>query len=313
MTVPEPVAVVVPTFNGVGELPRLLEGIAAQQGPFRPDVIAIDSGSTDGTLELLQAQGVRVLTVERGRFNHGETRNRALQAASARFAVLTVQDAVPVGSRWLESLVLPLAADPTLAGTWARQLPHESASRVTRHYQSRWLGASATPRIAGPMTSIALDALAPPLRHQLCAFDNVCSCVRMSVWSDHPFPPAVFAEDVEWASIVIRVGHRLAFVPDAVVRHSHDRSVGYELRRTRLAHARLHRLFGLATVPTVAALARSVATSVPLHIGLAAQEPHARGRAIARAVGLAVAWPLGQYLGVRDARAGRVPRVVKGV
>ncbi|MEO7270644.1 MAG: glycosyltransferase [Vicinamibacterales bacterium] len=313
MTSAESIAVVVPTWNGVTELPRLLEALAAQQGRFRPEVIAVDSGSTDGTLDLLHARGVRVLTLAPQRFNHGDARNRGLAVVETPFAVLTVQDAVPVGPRWLESLVLPLMADATLAGTWARQLPHEGASRITRHYHAGWIGASATPRIAGPLTSLELDAVAPAHRHALCAFDNVCACIRMSVWRDHPFPAAVFAEDLEWASDVLRVGGRLAFVPEAVVRHSHDRSVGYELRRTRLAHARLHRLFGLSTVPSLPSLAGAVARSVPLHIGLAAREPRHRARAMARGLGLAVAWPLGQYLGARDSRAGRVPAAVRGV
>jgi len=301
-----PVAVVVPTFNGLKDLPGLLQAIGAQRGRFRPEVIAVDSGSTDGTVDLLRSHGVPVVQLEAGAFNHGDARNRALQAVDTPFAVLTVQDAVPVGSDWLEALVAPLVDDGSLAGTWARQRPHEQASRLTRHYHARWCGASAAPRVAGPLTSAALDALSPAERHQACAFDNVCSCIRMAVWREHPFPPAPFAEDIEWAAIVLRAGHRLAFVPEAAVRHSHERPVAYELRRTRLAHARLHRLFGLSTVPSLAALAHAVATSVPLHLRLAWQEPRDRAHAVARALGLAVAWPLGQYLGARDGirRAG---------
>ena len=308
------VAVVVPTFNGLPDVARLLDALAGQQGRFRPEVIAIDSGSTDGTVDLLHSRGARVLPLDHLRFNHGAARNRALQSVNTAFAVLMVQDAVPAGPRWLDALVTPLLEDPSLAGTWARQLPHRDASRLTRHYHSGWLGASASARIAGPLTSAALDALAPADRHAVCAFDNVCSCIRMSVWRDRPFPAAPFGEDIEWASLVLRLGHRLAFVPDAVVWHSHERPVSYELRRTRLAHAHLHRLFGLVTVPSAGALVRSIAVSLPLHVRLAAQEPRERRtRAMARAVGLAVAWPLGQYLGARDSRAGRTPRGVEGV
>ncbi len=310
----ESVAIVVPTFNGAKEVSRLLDAIAAQEGRFRPSVIAIDSGSADGTVSILQSRGVRVLPVGAGRFNHGVARNCALESVATPFAVLMVQDAVPVGPHWLEALVTPLLEDASLAGTWARQLPHEEASLITRYYHSRWMGSATAPRIAGPLTSAAFEALPPADRHAVCAFDNVCSCIRMSVWREHPFPAAPFGEDIEWASIVLRAGHRLAFVPDAVVQHSHERPVSYELRRTRLAHARLHRLFGLSTVPSTAALARSVAVTVLLHFRLAAQEPGSRrGRAIARALGLAVAWPLGQYLGARDSRAGRIPDSVEGV
>jgi rhamnosyltransferase len=308
-----PVAVVIPTLDGGADLRRLLAAIAAQEGRFSPQIVAVDSGSTDGSLDVLRSYGARIVALEPGTFNHGAARNRALETVDAAFAVLVVQDAVPVGARWLEALVTPLMEDASLAGTWARQLPDEAASCLARYYHSRWLGAAAAPRIAGPLTGEELSAMSPAGRHAACAFDNVCSCVRMAVWRREPFPAAPFAEDLEWAVNVMRAGHRLAFIPEAVVRHSHDRPVLYELRRTRLGHARLHSLFGLRTVPSVAALARAVAASVPLHVGLAWREPERRSRALGRALGLAVAWPLGQYLGARDSRLGRAPREVRGV
>ena len=70
-------------------------------------------------------------------------------------------------------------------------------------------------------------------------------------------------------------------------------------------HQRLHALFGLATIPTAGALIRSVAATVPLHMRLAAGERTRRVRAIARAAGLALALPVGQYLGALSSRTGR--------
>ena len=299
------VAVVIPTRNGGACLAGLLDAIEMQEGRFRPTVVAIDSGSTDGTLDLLRARQARVLTVAPGEFNHGDTRNRALQTVTAQYAVLTVQDALPVSRRWLDALVGPLVADASLAATWARQQPREDASHIAAHYLSHWAGADSKARMAGPLSAEQLSRLTPDARHLACAFDNVCSSVRMSVWRAHPFPAAPFAEDIEWAREVMVAGHRIAFVPDAVVRHSHDRSVSYELRRTYLAHQRLHALFGLTTIPTAGALLRSVSSSLALHVRLAAAERAGRGRALARGVGLAVALPLGQYLGARADREGR--------
>ena len=128
-----------------------------------------------------------------------------------------------------------------------------------------------------------------------------------------PLPAARFAEDLEWASIVLQAGHRLAFVPAAVVRHSHDRPVRYELQRTYLVHQRLHTLFGLSTIPTLGALARAIGELAarctfvsPLENARAAD-----ARSV-RAAGLAVAWPLGQYLGGRAARDGHERLEVDG-
>jgi rhamnosyltransferase len=135
----------------------------------------------------------------------------------------------------------------------------------------------------------------------------------MSAWRAHPFPRASFAEDIEWGMDVLLAGYRLAFVPEAVVRHSHERPVSYELRRTYVAHQRLRALFGLATIPSVTALMRAIGSSLPLYVRLAAGEQSQRTRAVARAVGLGVAWPLGQYLGNKSVRDGRELLRVRGV
>jgi GT2 family glycosyltransferase len=124
----------------------------------------------------------------------------------------------------------------------------------------------------------------------------------------HPFPAATIAEDVEWARAVLLAGHRLAYVPSAAVVHSHHRSARYELDRTYLVHQRLHALFGLTTVPTARHLARAITISLAAH-GRCVLADRARGGATLaawwRAAALAVAFPLGQYLGARSSRTGR--------
>jgi rhamnosyltransferase len=313
MTAGTDVAVVVPTLNGGADLGHLLDAISAQEGPFRPAVIAIDSGSTDGTLDVLRAHGARILTVAPGEFNHGETRNLALRSVETDFAILTVQDALPSSRNWLAALAGPLASDSSLAGTWARQCPRKDASRLTTHYLSTWIGAQTSPRTVGPVPAEAFAALTPGERHLACAFDNVCSCIRVSVWRQHLFRRTPIAEDLEWALDVLEAGYRLAFVPDAVVWHSHERNSWYELRRTYVVHQRLQALFGLSTIPDIGSLFRAFASTLPLHVRLAAGEPRRRVRALGRAAGLAVAFPLGQYLGARSARENREFLDVRGV
>ena len=100
-------------------------------------------------------------------------------------------------------------------------------------------------------------------------------------------------------------GATLAFVPGAAVRHSHERSIRYELHRTYLVHQQLQAIFGLVTVPTIGSLFRAVATAVPANTRIAVREPAHRLRAVARGAALGVAQPLGQYLGARSSREQR--------
>src|SRR5690349_5824760 len=116
------VPIVIPTRNAGRALEEVLAAIAAQDGPFQAEIIAIDSGSTDGTVATLKRHGARVLSVPPGLFNHGQTRNEALAHTEGQCAVLLVQDAVPATRGWLSALVQPLFDDPSIAGTFARQV-----------------------------------------------------------------------------------------------------------------------------------------------------------------------------------------------
>ena len=220
------IPIIIPTRNAGPMLDDVLSAIAGQAGRFEPEIVAIDSGSTDGTVDRLEAQrrdGPRAFSLDE--FNHGQTRNDALKAVDGDFAVLLVQDAIPASPTWLSALVQPLLDDPAVAGTFARQVPTHGRA-ASRHTTSR----SGSRRDRSRARSVrsrpeAFAGMSPPDRHAICAFDNVCSCIRISVWNDHPFAATPIGEDLEWARDVLLAGHKLAYVPGAVVEHSHERSI----------------------------------------------------------------------------------------
>jgi rhamnosyltransferase len=219
--------------------------------------------------------------------------------------VLTVQDARPVGRSWLSALLEPLRTDPRVAGSFARQVPRSNASPLARFYLQQWIAAQSCPRIVA-LGPAELNALAPLAQLDRCAFDNVCSCIRRSVWQRFPFPTTPIAEDIEWCRTVLLAGHRIAFQPEALVEHSHDRPARYELTRTWLLHQRLHDLFGIRTIPSLGSLVRSVVSSVRCHGQLLREAGVRRGSAEwRRAMALALAWPLGQFLGGWTADRGQ--------
>ena len=307
------VSIVIPTWNAGPLLEQVLAAIESQDSGYVREIVAIDSGSTDGSVERLLRHGATVLHAERTRFNHGDTRNAALSRVRGAFAVLLVQDAVPASHSWLSALIDPLVTDEAVAGSFARQAPAPGASSVTTYYLSKWAAAGDEPRVAGPLTREDFARMSPHERHAMCAFDNVCSCIRVSAWRAHPFRTTAIAEDLEWARDVLLDGYRLVYTPAAVVRHSHERSIHYELPRTYLVHQRLQTLFGLSTIPTVSSLVRSVAATVPVNARIAARDRHRRARAVLRAAALGVAMPLGQYLGARSAREGRELLRTRGI
>lgn len=315
MTDPQ-VSVLLLTYNGLATLPAVLDGIAAQTTDWPVEVVAIDSGSSDGTLDLLAARVDRLVRIPSGEFNHGLTRNRGIAACHGEFVVLLVQDAVPIGTTWLAELTRPLLTDPSVAGTFARQRPRPDASALTRYYYGRsWMAKGDTARIASIASREDFRARSPMEQLDLCTFDDVCSCVRRAVWDRIPFRHTPIAEDLEWAMDVLLAGFRLAYVPEAAVMHSHDRSAAYELKREYLVHRRLHELFGVRTIPTLRHLMWAFAVMVPAHARCLVRDERRPLRVgeVIRALTLAFAFPLGQYLGGLSGAKGWQMVDVKGV
>ena len=295
------VSIVMPTRNGMATLPAVLDAISCQRVDFQFEIIAVDSASSDGTADLLRSRVDRVIGISDDAFDHGLTRNLGIQQAKGELVVLLVQDALPASDLWLAALTAPLFADQSVAGSFARQLPRPDASAVTRYYLELSAASSTVARTIAVADSAELDGLDPMAQFERCVFDNVCSCIRRSIWTEHRFRPTPIAEDIEWAREVLLAGYKLAYVPDAEVIHSHDRSPWYEFERTYTLHRRLYELFRLRTIPTAPLLVRAIASSLVVH--LRRQPPLAIGGSV-RAMALAFAWPLGQYLGALSALKG---------
>ena len=91
------VSAIIPTKGGAATLPALLAALAREATRVPLEIVAIDSGSRDGTVELLRGAGATVLDLGGRPFGHASARNRA--AASARGAVLLflTQDVEQIG------------------------------------------------------------------------------------------------------------------------------------------------------------------------------------------------------------------------
>ncbi|TFG94727.1 MAG: glycosyltransferase, partial [Myxococcales bacterium] len=294
------VSVLLLTLDAMRGLPELWGRLAEQEIDARVEIVAVDSGSSDGTAEFLEPRVDRFVRIPRERFNHGTTRNLGIETCRGEAVALLVQDALPAGPCWLSELV-DAVRDEAVAGAFSRQIPAPGASALSRQQLAGWVAAELAPRRTR-LSPQAFASLSPLERMRACAFDNVSSLVRREVWRQHPFPETPIAEDIAWGKRVLLAGWELAYAPGSAVFHSHDRSLRYELARTRLLHEELQRLFGLEAVGSLGDLVRcKAAQMVGERDGDRADEVRAP-REWLRVLGLACVWPTAQYLGVRRAR-----------
>jgi GT2 family glycosyltransferase len=119
------VAVVIPTWNSAALLPRLLDSLAAQSEPI--ELLAVDNGSEDGTVELLRERGIPHLTLGR---NTGFA--PAVDLGAARTAapfVMPLNADTELEPGCVGALLVALEADPGLGGVAPRILQLEGEAR----------------------------------------------------------------------------------------------------------------------------------------------------------------------------------------
>ena len=217
------VSVVIPVKDGGDDLRRCLDGIRRQELDAEVEIVVVDSGSTDGSVEAARDRGARVHEIPPQEFNHGATRNLGADLARGDVLVFVSQDAEPLGLRWLASLVSPLARDEGLAGVYGRQLAREDAVPPERYFLGFLYGAERRVQSVRPPLEVSMETT---------LFSNANSAIRRSAWERYRFADdIIMSEDQEWSRRVLLDGWRIAYEPRAAVRHSHPYTIASAFRR----------------------------------------------------------------------------------
>jgi rhamnosyltransferase len=220
--------VVIPTKNAARSIDRVLSAVFRQDYPPGFEVLVVDSGSDDETLDIAARYPARTLAIQPSEFNHGGTRNLGAESTRGEYIVFLTHDAEPAGDRWLANLVAPFAGDREIAGCFGRHTANTTsdpidARNLERHFAN-----------FGDQTRVF--RLEPGKDYgdsqwMYDFFSDNNSALRRTVWREHPFPITNMAEDQQWARLVMKVGYAKAYVPDAVVMHSHSYPAREWLRR----------------------------------------------------------------------------------
>lgn len=242
------ISVVIPVKNGQRYLDSVLKAIFSQEINARFEVIIIDSGSTDITLDIIRQYPIRLYQIPEKEFNHGLTRNLGISKAYGKYIVLLTQDAIPYNNYWMKNLIDNLKRDQHVAGVYSMQTSHRDAHPLTQIRVNRFFTADKIRRESWIDKIQDYNKLSPNEKHRLCNFDNVSSCIRKAVWEEIPFPKADFGEEIEWSKNVLEKGYKIVYEPDSIVYHSHDLSIFDWYKRNLINFNKLSTLFGVNTI-----------------------------------------------------------------
>jgi rhamnosyltransferase len=220
------------TLNADPWLRELLDSVRRQKTDFEYEVLLIDSGSTDKTLEITaEYPEVRLHQIPNSEFGHGKTRNLAAQLSQADFMVYLTHDAVPAHDYWLTEMLRPFDLNPKVACVFGKQIPRfDCCPTVKRDIINLFASfgpdhftmvAQANPILGGQASKDAIGF-----------FSDVNSAVRRDLLvGEIPYRNINYAEDQAFGRDVTEAGLYKVYAPLGSVIHSHSYPPFKYLRR----------------------------------------------------------------------------------
>jgi len=246
-TIDAKVSVIIPTLNAGREFGWLLRKLKAQQGVLGIEIVVVDSGSTDGTVDRAQDAGARVIAIRPEEFTHSYSRNLGADQASGDYLLFMVQDAYPIGDYWLYGMLrylLDHADEELVAASCAEYSRSDSDmmydSMINTHY--KFLGCLEFDRIGEHCGD---DHMALRSRGQL---SDVSCLISRACFQQFRYR-GNYAEDLDLGIRLIKSGKRVAMLAHVKVIHSHNRPAYYYLKRSFVDVVFLVGLFDDFTYP----------------------------------------------------------------
>jgi O-antigen biosynthesis protein len=203
------VSVVIPVKDGARYLQRLLTAVR-EQGGDAIELLVVDSGSSDGSVDLARAGGATVHEIPPEEFGHGRTRNLAMELSSGDVVCFLTQDAVPAPG-WLDAHVAAFDLDPKVGAVYGPHLAWPDTSPTLAR------------ELDGFFADMAPDG-EPVLQREgdLTFMSNVNASYSRPCWEEIRFEDIAYAEDQAFGRAMLAAGWTKVFHPDAAVYHAHD-------------------------------------------------------------------------------------------
>lgn len=198
-------SIIIRTYNEARHLPDLLRGVQSQVAPgMENEIIVVDSGSTDGTLDIAKRFHCRIEHIRKEDFSFGRSLNIGCAAASGDALVMISGHCIPANDGWLARIVEPLADGRVALVYGCQRGNHDSRFSECRIFEKYFPGVSQIPQ-----------------EGFFC--NNANLALLRSVWQQNPFDEDLTGlEDMRLAKQLVSKGMAIGYVAEAAVYHLHE-------------------------------------------------------------------------------------------
>lgn len=214
------VSIIVRCYNEAEHLGKLLHGLGEQtMQDF--EIILVDSGSTDGTIEIAESFGVEeIVYIDPEDFSFGRALNYGFEAARGKFCVIASAHVYPKRDDWLEQMLDMFEEDVALV--YGKQRGNDVTTFSENQIFKQWF----------PDYDIERQD------HPFC--NNANAAIRRELWETYPYDEQLTGlEDMDWAKRVQKGGYDISYASGAEIIHVHDetaKEIFNRYRREAYAH-----------------------------------------------------------------------------
>jgi rhamnosyltransferase len=214
----------IPTYNAGLMWNDCLKRVAQQDVIFYKKLV-IDSSSNDNTVAIASDNGFDVITIDKNIFDHGGTRQRAVNELGDCDIILYItQDALLESSSSVR-LLLSAFKCPDIAAAYGKQIPSSNATLTAAH--SRLFNYPSESKTKGKSEISSMGIKTAFCSNSFAAYRvddlNLVGGFAKSL---------IFGEDMQLAGRLILLGKKIRYVAESKIYHSHNYSYLEEFRRS---------------------------------------------------------------------------------
>lgn len=221
------VSVVVPTYNGGPQFAIMLELLTKQKNCGSVELVVVDSGSTDGTVELCKQYGVTLVQIPNEQFSHSGARNLGAETAKGEILVFMTQDALPSSEEWLSEMIAPILTGEADAVSCSEECPEgtDLYYKILNFGHASFVGNLQEDVLGSKEKCRDKESL-----RRYASLSDVACAIRRKTFLRfrHRYN---FAEDLDLGIRLLSCGYRTKLLFKTKVIHGHNRDADYYLKR----------------------------------------------------------------------------------
>ena len=233
------ISVIIPTFNGVKDLTVMLPKLNNQRGVKSIEIIVVDSGSTDASVEICKKHSAKVIEISQKEFSHSYARNLGAENATQKYLLFMVQDALPSSELFIHNMLRSLKKHSAIAASCCEFLRMDADlfAQIQQWGHNRFLGMDGEDKIMSFPEKT--DYVSLRRNSQL---NDVACLIEKDVFLRYKYQND-FAEDLDLGLRLIKDNYKLICINATKVIHSHTRPAYYILKRSLVDCTVLSKLF----------------------------------------------------------------------